>query len=149
MDKATTGWHTQVKADEQAAKAAADYAQAQAEAQAELHRQLQQRLADAQAAAAAQEAEKEKRRVQPVTLKGARLAFNAPKGPAKPAATPPAGRRMLQQTLELVPLIVYLKLSMCSQGEHSAQQPGTHSWIFAMPMQPGACQNWIWVKVLT
>lgn len=82
----------QVKADEQAAKAAADYAQAQAEAQAELHRQLQQRLADAQAAAAAQEAEKERRRVQPVTLKGARLAFNAPKAPGKPAATPPLGK---------------------------------------------------------
>ena len=82
----------QVKADEQAAKAAADYAQAQAEAQAELHRQLQQRLADAQAAAAAQEAEKEKRRAQPVTLKGARLAFNAPKAPGKPAAAPPAGK---------------------------------------------------------
>lgn len=83
--------HAQVKADEQAAKAAADYAQAQAEAQAELHRQLQQRLADAQAAAAAQEAEKERRRAQPVTLKGARLAFNAPKAPGKPASTPPAG----------------------------------------------------------
>ena len=88
--------HIQVKADEQAAKAAADYAQAQAEAQAELHRQLQQRLADAQAAAAAQEAEKEKRRAQPVTLKGARLAFNAPKAPAKPAATPPAGTGLPQ-----------------------------------------------------
>ena len=84
--------HTQVKADEQAAKAAADYAQAQAEAQAQLHQQLQQRLADAQAAAAAQEAEKEKRRVQPVTLKGARLAFNAPKVPGKPAAPSPAGQ---------------------------------------------------------
>lgn len=85
-----------MKADEQAAKAAADYAQAQAEAQAELHRQLQQRLTDAQAAAAAQEAEKERRRVQPVTLKGARLAFNAPKAPAKPAANPHAGESVPQ-----------------------------------------------------
>lgn len=97
---------SQVKADEQAAKAAADYAQAQAEAQAELHRQLQQRLADAQAAAAAQEAEKEKRRVQPVTLKGARLAFNAPKAPGKPAATPPAGKHTSSMcTVPLDPVV--------------------------------------------
>ena len=88
----------QVKADEQAAIAAAAHAQAQAEAQAELHRQLQQRLADAQAASAAQEAEKEKRKVQTVTLKGARLAFNAPKAAAKPAATPPPGKHGLVTT---------------------------------------------------
>ncbi len=84
----------QVKADEQAAVAAAAQAQAQAEAQAELHRQLQQRLADAQAASVAQEAEKEKRRAQPVTLKGARLAFTAPKAPGKAAATEQSGNML-------------------------------------------------------
>ncbi|KAL0037093.1 hypothetical protein WJX77_012595 [Trebouxia sp. C0004] len=83
--------NAKVKADEQAAVAAAAQAQAQAEAQAELHRQLQQRLADAQAASLAQEAEKEKRRAQPVTLKGARLAFTAPKAPGKAAATEQTG----------------------------------------------------------
>lgn len=109
----------QVKADEQAAKAAADYAQAQAEAQAELHRQLQQRLADAQAAAAAQEAEKEKRRAQPVTLKGARLAFNAPKPPGKPAATPPAGKHTSSTCTAPLKLVVdYLSLR-CVIVKHS------------------------------
>ena len=72
--------------------AAAAHAHAQAEAQAELHRQLQQRLADAQAASVAQEAEKEKRRAPPVTLKGARLAFTAPKAPGKAAVQQTGGQ---------------------------------------------------------
>ena len=80
----------QVKAEEQAAIVLAAQALAQAEAQAELHKQLQQRLADAQAASV-QEAEREKRKVQSVTLKGARLAFNAPKAPAKAPVTAQSG----------------------------------------------------------
>lgn len=78
----------QAKAEEQAAIVLAAQALAQAEAQAELHKQLQQRLADAQAASV-QEAEREKRKVQSVTLKGAKLAFNAPKaaGKSTPAQT--------------------------------------------------------------
>lgn len=80
----------QAKAEEQAAIVLAAQAKAQAEAQAELHAQLQQRLSDAQAASA-QEAE-QKRKVQAMTLKGAKLAFNAPKAPGKAPGLAQAGR---------------------------------------------------------
>ena len=96
----------QVKAEEQAAIVLAAQALAQAEAQAELHKQLQQRLTDAQAASV-QEAEREKRKVQSVTLKGARLAFNAPKAAGKAPATTPTGAITAQRPFATALLVIY------------------------------------------
>ncbi len=117
----------QVKADEQAAMAAAAHAHAQAEAQAELHRQLQQRLVDAQAASVAQEAEKEKRRAQPVTLKGARLAFTAPKAPGKAAAAPQTGGLLhAGDSTQSRPgkLCVCKHVTVCWKAQHASGFPG-------------------------